>query len=304
MKKKILVINCSPKGKKGNTKLILDPFVEGMKDAGADLEIIDLRKLKIKDCTGCLGCLSDSCIMHDDMDILLPKMTQADLWVFSGGIYMNALPVKTTRLLERLHPILDWEIEFRDGIYRRTLYPGIKRGQIALIMSCGFPDLANFKTEINRFKEITLHSSREFMGAVLRPTGEIFKILSILANFPNIPTLDSLNETLPKTAQVNFIKLLQDLSWKELVQFGKMLMPILPEFIRAQKRGINDILDAAREAGKQLIRDGSMKPETLSIISRDLMPPNISIELIKIGFLIRQRAMQVKAMQIKKSHSN
>lgn len=38
------------------------------------------------------------------------------------------------------------------------------------------------------------------------------------------------------------------------------------------KRNVEDILEAAREAGKQLIMEGKMNPETLNTISRELLP--------------------------------
>lgn len=36
---KILAINSSPKMGNGNTALILDPFLEGMREAGAEVEL-------------------------------------------------------------------------------------------------------------------------------------------------------------------------------------------------------------------------------------------------------------------------
>ena len=35
---------------------------------------------------------------------------------------------------------------------------------------------------------------------------------------------------------------------------------------------LNDIFEAAKEAGKQLINEGKMNPETLKIVSRELVP--------------------------------
>jgi hypothetical protein len=35
---------------------------------------------------------------------------------------------------------------------------------------------------------------------------------------------------------------------------------------------VDDVLYAAKEAGRQLVRDGEMSDETLSTISRELMP--------------------------------
>lgn len=35
---------------------------------------------------------------------------------------------------------------------------------------------------------------------------------------------------------------------------------------------VNDVLEAAKEAGRQLVRDGKMSKETLRIVSRELLP--------------------------------
>jgi len=44
---KVLAFNCSPKMDKGNTALILTPFLEGMREAGAKVELFYTRKLKL-----------------------------------------------------------------------------------------------------------------------------------------------------------------------------------------------------------------------------------------------------------------
>ncbi len=38
----VLAINSSPLMDKGNTALILDPFLEGMKEAGAEVELVPI----------------------------------------------------------------------------------------------------------------------------------------------------------------------------------------------------------------------------------------------------------------------
>ena len=35
---------------------------------------------------------------------------------------------------------------------------------------------------------------------------------------------------------------------------------------------VDDILEAAKKAGRQLVEDGGMSPETLNVVSRELMP--------------------------------
>ena len=54
---------------------------------------------------------------------------------------------------------------------------------------------------------------------------------------------------------------------------GALLRPHGPAFnimIKNQKN-VDDIIEAAREAGRQLIMDGKMKPETLNTISREIL---------------------------------
>ncbi|MDP2844517.1 MAG: flavodoxin family protein, partial [Candidatus Methanoperedens sp.] len=41
---------------------------------------------------------------------------------------------------------------------------------------------------------------------------------------------------------------------------------------------IDDIFDAAKEAGRQLVRDGRMSEQTLNIVSRELMPRDMYVE--------------------------
>jgi multimeric flavodoxin WrbA len=75
---KVLAINSSPKMGKGNTALILTPFLEGMSDAGAEVELFYTQKLNIKPCTGEYNCLlktPGSCYQNDDMQMLYPNTT-------------------------------------------------------------------------------------------------------------------------------------------------------------------------------------------------------------------------------------
>ena len=53
---RVLAFNCSPKMDKGNTAMILTPFLDGMREAGATIEIFYTRKLKIRPCSGEFNC--------------------------------------------------------------------------------------------------------------------------------------------------------------------------------------------------------------------------------------------------------
>ena len=50
---KVLILNGSPRAKKGNTKQMIDAFCEGLKEAGHEWDVIHVTKLNIR---GCLVC--------------------------------------------------------------------------------------------------------------------------------------------------------------------------------------------------------------------------------------------------------
>ena len=47
---KIVAINGSPRAEKGYTYMILAPFIQGMMDAGADIDLFHLQNLNITPC--------------------------------------------------------------------------------------------------------------------------------------------------------------------------------------------------------------------------------------------------------------
>ena len=52
----VVVINGSAKMGKGNTALVLAPFLDGMREAGASVELFYAKRLNIKPCTGEFYC--------------------------------------------------------------------------------------------------------------------------------------------------------------------------------------------------------------------------------------------------------
>ncbi len=54
---KVLAINGSPRIKNSNTSVILNPFLDGMKEAGADVDLVHAKKLDINPCLGCWTCI-------------------------------------------------------------------------------------------------------------------------------------------------------------------------------------------------------------------------------------------------------
>ncbi len=225
---KVLAINGSPHGEKGNTALILTQFLDGMKLAGAEVELFYTKKMKINPCLGEYNCWFKTpgvCSQKDDMQELVPKLMEADVLVFATPLYVDGMTGPMKNLLDRAIPIGDPVIEIRDGHCRHIGRKIVKEGKLVLVSNCGFWELDNFDPLVAHMKAISSNLGREFAGALLRPHGPALKAM--------------MDQGMP----------------------------------------VHDVLDAAREAGRQLAADGRMKPDTLKIVSRELLPMEMYVNI-------------------------
>ncbi len=88
-----------------NTDKILGPLLDGAREAGAEVETLYARKLKIAPCTGCLSCwlkTPGACIQKDDADLARGKMMSADLVVLGTPVYFFNMTTYMKNLLERV----------------------------------------------------------------------------------------------------------------------------------------------------------------------------------------------------------
>lgn len=233
---KVLAINASPHKDKGNTAMILGPFLDGMKEAGADVEIYYTSDLTIKPCLGDHACqlrTPGKCIQDDDMQWILPKVGQAEILVWATPVYDDGVTGPMKMLMDRLIPGAGYSIELRDGRLRHPLLVKGTPKKLALVSNCGFPEMETFDPMLAHIKAYCANASAEFAGALLRPAGP---------------------------AMANMLK---------------------------NGAPVADILEAAREAGRQLARDGRMSDEVLSRVSRPIISQEGMIQAV--GRLLQQR---------------
>lgn len=214
---------------KGNTALILNPFLEGMKEAGAEVELFYPKNLKINSCQGdgiCLFKTPGKCFQNDDMQQIFPK-ADADIIVLATPLYLDGMTASLKVIAERLMMTRGLpNMELIDGACRHPFREGTvpKNGKVVLVSNCGYWGIENFGPLVEQVKAISKNWRREFAGALLRPHGPIL---------------------------------------------GGMLKMGAP---------VQDILDAAKEAGRQLVQEGQIKEETLKIVSRELIPLNAYVQ--------------------------
>ena len=89
-----------------------------------DIEVIDTSDMKIAHCMGCNQCWLKTpgvCAIKDDYESILKKLVQADnLWIVSDTRF-GFLDYKGKRVMDRIVPMLNMTVGFRDGWMRHEV---------------------------------------------------------------------------------------------------------------------------------------------------------------------------------------
>ncbi len=175
---KITVFNGSPRGKRGNTHIMVKEFSKGVKKAGGVIENIFLIKKEIKPCLGCFDCwykTPGKCIIKDDMNELLSKFLSSDIVVFATPIYIDNLTGIMKNFMDRLIPVIDPRFE-RDEIgecrhkKRFEKYP-----KIVVISNCGYPEQSHFQVLRLLFKRVARNLHSDIIAEIYRGGGWLLK---------------------------------------------------------------------------------------------------------------------------------
>jgi len=219
---KVLAVNSSPRGKNSNTDRILQPFLEGAREAGAGTETIYLENKKINHCTACFTCWAKTpgvCIQKDDMSELLEKVIQAEVIVYATPVYAFTVSGLMKDFMDRLIPLLNPQVIKRHGHYTHPMrHEGAWPKKAVLISNCGFPERHNFLGLVETFRLFTSSGyDSELVTTILCASGELLK------------------------------------------------MPKLR----------NWYIDASRSAGRELIEQGHISPETQAVLDQLLVDPEV-----------------------------
>lgn len=175
---KAVAINGSPRMEKGNTAMVLTPFIQGMTDAGSDVELFYASRLKVKPCTcGEMYCWykrPGECCIKDDMQLLYPKLKKADILILATPVYIP-LPGEMQNIINRLCPLVKPFLETREGRTRARFHEEVEIQKILLVSTGGWWEKENFGTVVHITKELAEDASVEFAGAVLRPHAFLMK---------------------------------------------------------------------------------------------------------------------------------
>ncbi|MCK4258409.1 MAG: flavodoxin family protein [Halanaerobiales bacterium] len=173
---KVIAFNSSPSLNKSGTDLILKKFLDGMREAGAEVEQFYIQKLNIKPCLGCFNCwlkTPGQCVQKDDMEIIYPKIKSADIQVYATPVYLNGMNSLMKKVFDRSIPLVEPFFIEREGQYGHPRREGAKQGKMVLVSASGFPGVKTFEPLVLHMKSISKIAGHEFAGALLRPYARI-----------------------------------------------------------------------------------------------------------------------------------
>jgi multimeric flavodoxin WrbA len=217
---KVLALNGSPHAENGQTASIMAPFLKGMEEAGADVELFYVYKLDIKPCLGCHSCWGRTpgeCVQKDDMEVLRPRLAAADVLVLGTPVYVDGMTGAMKTMIDRLLPLGEGSVEIRQGRCRHPVRERVQSGKVVLVSTCGYPEIVTFDPLIVHVRAICGNFDREFAGALLRPHSHLL------------------------------------------------------EGLKDRGVPVDDVYEAAREAGRDLVYKGQISAQILARVSREFI---------------------------------
>lgn len=175
---KITAFNGSPHGENGNTQVMVNEFLNGAGEAGAEMENISLVKKEIKHCLGCFNCWTATpgrCVIKDDMPELMSKFISSDIAVFATPLYVDNVTGIMKNFMDRLIPLADPHFDKDEGGECRHRMRFAKSPGIVVISNCGFPEQSHFQVLRLLFNRIARNMSAKVLAEIYRGGGEIFR---------------------------------------------------------------------------------------------------------------------------------
>lgn len=87
---------------KGSSRMLADSFRQGAKEAGHQVEMLDIAHANIHPCMGCIHCgYEGPCAQKDDMAEIRFKILVADMIVFVTPLYYYGMTAQMKTMIDR-----------------------------------------------------------------------------------------------------------------------------------------------------------------------------------------------------------
>ncbi len=147
---KIIAFNGSPGSEKGMTDVLVQEFLQGAQETGAEIETIYLAHQKISYCRGCMNCwikTPGKCIYNDDMSELLTKYLTADVAIFASPLYIDNVSAMMKTFMDRLFMPTEKPQFEKDELFGECRHVRLhnKHPKMIAMATCGSPEQSHFQ---------------------------------------------------------------------------------------------------------------------------------------------------------------
>ena len=127
---KVIAFNGSPR-RGGNTEILLDEAIRGVKDLGGEVTIYNLDSLKLRACMNCGKCDNEGlCVVKDDMQTIHQEIRIADRIIVSSPIFFFSVSAQTKIMIDRCQAF--WAEKY---VHKKPVLPGAfgRKGLLLLV---------------------------------------------------------------------------------------------------------------------------------------------------------------------------
>lgn len=151
-----VVLFGSPR-KEGNTILLVNTFIERLKEKGVNVRVLYLNDMNIRPCQGCGVCLPGGvCKINDDMKDIRKYMLESDVIVYATPVYWFSISGQLKLVIDRTFAFMDENFNSR-----------IAGKKAVTIMTCGTENVGECDHIITMFKMIFDLQKLKYVGSII-----------------------------------------------------------------------------------------------------------------------------------------
>jgi len=175
----VTVFNGSPRGRKSNSHLIVEPLLEGASEGGAKTQEVFLVEKDIKQCLGCFHCWGvtpGQCVHTDDMAELIGLYLESEFVGLATPVYNMYMTGLLKNFADRLLPLATPHIRrnedgsfYHEGRIRR--FP-----RQFFVANSGFPGEHNFVVLQTFYEVVRKANPGMVVFELYRNCGEVLSV--------------------------------------------------------------------------------------------------------------------------------
>ena len=180
---KLFIVNGSPRGRRGNTHIMVEAFSDGASRAGADIDHLFLNDLDIHECLGCFSCWTarpGECVQKDRMEEILTPAIECDVLILATPLYFDNVTGLMKIFLDRLIAQMDPRFELDDNGEYRHVKRFDRHPDLGIISNCGFPEQSHFQVLKLLCRRMARNMHADLVLEIYRGAGELLSADNLL----------------------------------------------------------------------------------------------------------------------------